>query len=154
TDAAEPKAKGAEKSEVVRLEAKNGVIMTSNQQKATARWATFDVKANTALLGGEVVVTKPGAEDPLKVNTVTSDRLRVNLTTGTTHVEADPAAAPKPATPPGPALSASPPATAAATPEEKVKACAPGRICTLFFPQQAKEKALNTLKKKAPQLDV
>jgi lipopolysaccharide transport protein LptA len=155
-DGAAPKLKGQEKGEITRLEAAHSVILTSKDQSATAKWATFDVKANTALLGGGVTVTKR-TEDPGKIDTTTGDRLKVNLTTGIFNFESDPGAAPAVRKPPppvarGPATGA--PAVSAVTPEEKVKACPPGRICGLLFPNQAKEKALDILKKKAPAVDV
>jgi lipopolysaccharide export system protein LptA len=46
------KGKGREKSEIVRLEARQQVVVSSPEQTATSKWADFDVKANTALLGG------------------------------------------------------------------------------------------------------
>jgi hypothetical protein len=93
------------------------------------------------------------------------ERLRMDLTTGIYHVEADPASsaptagivAKKASTADGKAahkaISASPPVTAGATPEEKAKACPPGKTCILFFPEKMKKKAVETPKKKAPQID-
>src|SRR5262245_6918224 len=53
------KGKGQDKGQVERLEARNTVIITSkDDQTATAKWGNFDVKANTALLGGEVLISK------------------------------------------------------------------------------------------------
>ena len=150
------KTKGQEKGEIVRLEARNSVIMTSKGQNATANWANFNVKGNTALLGGGVIVTKQG-DDPLKPTVIRGDRLKVDLTSGISHVESDPQAllpankanAPAPA----PAVSSSAPATSAATPAEKVEGCPPGKQCVLLYPKLVKEKAIELLKKKAPGLD-
>jgi lipopolysaccharide export system protein LptA len=75
--------------QLTRVEAKGGVIITSKKgQDATAQWATFDVMANTALLGGRVTVTRVG-EDPLKVDVVRGERLKVDLTTGILSFEID-----------------------------------------------------------------
>lgn len=151
--------KAGDKAEIVRLEARQSVIMTSKDQSATASWADFDVKANTALLGGGVVVDKlvpdavekpPGALP--KRNIVTGDRLRIDLTTGTYQFEADPATAA--ATnganrrPQGPALSSSPPAAASATAEERFRACPPGRQCGVIFPEQVKRRAMDVMTKR------
>jgi hypothetical protein len=139
------------------------VVVTSKGQSATAQWADFDVKGNTALLGGgpdgNVVVDTPvkDATDPLKRNIITGDRLRMDLTTGVNQFESDPAAPVASQKPPvsalinekTPATSASPPATRPASAEERFKGgCTPGRQCGLFFPEQAKKKAIDTLKKK------
>jgi lipopolysaccharide export system protein LptA len=149
------KTKRQEKSEIVRLEARNSVIMTSKGQTATANWANFDVKANTALLGGGVIVTKQG-DDPLKPDVIKGDRLKIDLTSGISHLESDPQAltankANAPAPPP--AVSSSAPATSAATPAEKLEGCPPGKQCLLLYPKQVKEKAIELLKRKAPGLD-
>src|SRR5262249_20060221 len=136
----------------------HSVIIESKDQTATSNWADFNVKANTALLGGGVVATRP-TEDPLKKDIIKGDRLRIDLTTGVSHVESDPATVvPPPKGPPPsvvktPALSSSPPATAAPTPTEKVEACPPGRQCLLLFPKKVQEKALDLMKKKAPGAD-
>ncbi len=161
---------GAGKSEITRLEARQSVIITSKDQSATADWADFDVKGNTALLGGGVVVDKlvEGAEDPLKRNIVTGDRLRMDLTTGISQFESNPVAAARktpvptlagdqggskskgPGAPPGgPAR-----ATAGSTPQEKMRACPPGRQCGLIFPEQVKKRAIDVAKKKAPGFNV
>ena len=58
----------AEKTEIVRMEARQSVIVSTEEQSATAKWADFDVKANTALLGGGVTMDKmvPHPTDPTK----------------------------------------------------------------------------------------
>jgi lipopolysaccharide export system protein LptA len=145
--AAAGKGKGREKSEIVRLEARQWVIMNTPEQTATAKWGDFDVKANTALLGGEVVLDKmvPDPKDASKTvsQLVQGERLRLDLTTGIYQVESDPA--PTAAKQPG--ISSGPPG---ATLEEKAKSCGAGRICGLFYPGQMKEKAKDALQKKAP----
>jgi lipopolysaccharide transport protein LptA len=149
-----PKAKGQDKAEIVRLEARRSVIMESNDQNATAKWADFNVKANTALLGGGVIVTR-ATDDPLKPDVVKGERLKVDLTTGISQVEAD-TEAPSQRPPPvrAPAISASAPADSAATPAQKVQACPPGRTCILLHPKQVREKAMDVLKKRVPSVNV
>ena len=58
------------------------LITSKDGQTATGDWATFDVKANTVLLGGHVVVTrgKDVAEGP---------RLKIDLTTGMYRFEVE-----------------------------------------------------------------
>jgi lipopolysaccharide export system protein LptA len=147
-------AKGKEKSEIVRLEARRKVILDSESknQSATAEWADFDVKANKALLGGGVTVTK-ATEDPLKPDVVRGERLRVDLTTGISQVEAAQAAAPQRPPPPS-AASPGSAETPAPTPQEKIEACPPGRTCILLHPKQVKDRALEVVKKKAPAVNV
>jgi lipopolysaccharide transport protein LptA len=148
---------GKEKGQVTRLEARHGVIVTSKDQSATAKSANFDVKANTALLLGEVVVTRR-TNDPLKSDVIRGDRLKIDLTTGISQVESEAQAMipPHKMSDPGakaPAMSSSPPATSPATPAEKVEGCPPGKTCLLLYPKQVKDKALDRLKKVAPGID-
>ena len=127
-------------AQIVRVEARRKVLITSKDgQSASADWANFDVKANTAVLGGNVSVMrgKDMAEGP---------RLKIDLTTGMYRFELEEGAA---APPPG-----APPATAdnSSTPPQ-ARACPPGKQCMLFYPKDAKEKAkdkVNDLLKKVP----
>jgi len=157
-DDAATKSKGQDKGQIVRLEARNTVIITSKDgQSATAKWADFDVKANTALLGGGVTVSKR-TDDPLKTDVIRGDRLKINLTTGVYQVESEAQAilVPPKTPPPGgkqPETSSSPPADAPPSPKDRVEACPPGRQCVLLYPKQVKDKALDLLKKKAPKAD-
>jgi lipopolysaccharide export system protein LptA len=139
--------KSQEKGEITRLEARQAVILSSKDQSATAKWADFDVKANTALLGGGVVITRHG-EDPLKLDVIRGDRLKVDLTTGISQLESEPRAPAPPAK--GPAMSSSAPAASAPTPAERVQGCPPGKQCVLLYPKQVKDRAIEVLKKKAP----
>ena len=156
------KAKGQDKGQIVRLVARDKVLLTSKDgQTASAKSATFDVKANTALLVGEVFVTKPGNDprDPQKqrITVLEAPRLKIDLTTGVYWMESDPsiAVAPPPHATKGPAISSSPPATSSdGTTKAEGRACAPGKVCGLIYPNQVKDKALDRLKKKAPELDV
>ncbi len=133
TDEAGPKTGSAQ---IVRVEARRQVLITSKDgQSASADWANFEVKANTAVLGGNVIVMrgKDMAEGP---------RLKIDLTTGMYRfeLEGDTAAAPAKA-PAAPATSSSP----SAAPD--MRTCPPGKQCMLFYPKEAKEKAKDLLKK-------
>ena len=133
-------------AQLQRIEARQKVLITSKDgQTATGDWAIFDVKANTVLLGGRVVVTrgKDVAEGP---------RLKIDLSTGMYRFEVDndaPAAAP-------PAVSVTPPPTetakAGADGDPSKRACPPGKQCLLFYPKEAKERAKEVGKKILPNL--
>ena len=139
-------------SQLTRVDAKEKVLIVSKDgQTATGDWATFDVKANTVLLVGHVVVSrgKDVAEGP---------RLKIDLTTGMYRFEMENEGGVRPSTtsvqePPkttgtGPALSSSP----AETPTGRT--CPPGKQCLLFFPQDAKDRAKGLLEKKGgPAID-
>src|SRR5262245_12867543 len=123
------------------MEAKRKVFVTSkDDQNATADWANFDVKANTALLGGGVVVMrgKDIAEGPL---------LKIDLTTGLYRFEAEAEASTAQLKPPSaPAVSSTGPDKA------EGRACPPGKQCVLFYPKDTKDTKDKTkdLLKKAP----
>ena len=74
---ATPGAGGA--SQISRLEAKGGVIVTQPEQTATGDTGLFDMKSNTITLLGNVVVSQGG-------NVVRGDRLEVDMTTGVSKV--------------------------------------------------------------------
>ncbi|MET0651350.1 MAG: LptA/OstA family protein, partial [Hyphomicrobiaceae bacterium] len=135
-------------SQLTRVDAREKVLITSKDgQTATGDWATFDVKANTVLLVGHVVVSrgKDVAEGP---------RLKIDLTTGMYRFEGENEGA-RPSTvvtqePPkvtGPALSSS----TAETPTGRT--CPPGKQCLLFFPQDAKDRAKGLIEKKGGPID-
>jgi lipopolysaccharide transport protein LptA len=67
--------------QIERLEARGSVVLTQMDQTATGDTGVFDVKANTATLTGNVVVTQGQ-------NVVQGDKLVANLTTGISRVEA------------------------------------------------------------------
>ena len=120
-------------SQIVRVEARRQVLITSKDgQSASADWANFEVKANTAVLGGNVIVMrgKDMAEGP---------RLKIDLTTGMYRFELEDTAGKQPAT--APATSATPPLS------PDTRTCPPGKQCMLFYPKEAKEKAKELLKK-------
>ena len=72
-----PGAGGA--SQISRLEAKGGVVVTQPEQTATGDTGLFDMKSNTITLLGNVVVSQGG-------NVVRGDRLEVDMTTGVSKV--------------------------------------------------------------------
>ena len=128
-------------AQLQRIEAKQKVLITSKDgQTATGDWAIFDVKANTVLLGGRVVVTrgKDVAEGP---------RLKIDLTTGMYRFELEneaPVAA-------APAVSAAPAATdggkTAADGDPSKRSCPAGKQCLLFYPNDAKDRVKDVGKK-------
>ena len=124
----------------MRVEAKRKVLITSKDgQSASADWANFEVKANTALLGGGVVVMrgKDMAEGP---------RLKIDLTTGMYRFELEEGAAAAAARQPAEAPAV--PATSSSPPEAPdARTCPPGKQCMLFYPKEVKDKAKALLKK-------
>lgn len=67
-------------SQVRRMEAKGGVIITQKDQTVTGDLGVFDTKANTATVTGNVVMTQ--CESVLR-----GERLVVDMTTGVSQVE-------------------------------------------------------------------
>jgi LptA/(LptD N-terminal domain) LPS transport protein len=132
-------------AQLTRIEAKQKVLITSKDgQTATGDWATFDVKANTVLMGGRVVVTrgKDMAEGP---------RLKIDLTTGMYRFESDGESAAAAA-----AVSAPPPAVDAAKTAGETdlskRTCPAGKQCALLYPKDAKDRAKEVGKKVLPNL--
>ena len=128
-------------AQLQRIEAKQKVLITSKDgQTATGDWAIFDVKANTVLLGGRVVVTrgKDVAEGP---------RLKIDLTTGMYRFEVEN----EPTSAAAPAVSSAPPATepskAAADTDPSKRSCPAGKQCLLFYPNDSKDRAKEAGKK-------
>ena len=68
-------------SQISRLEAKGGVIVTQKDQTATGDTGLFDMRANTVTLLGNVVVSQGS-------NVMRGERLVVDLTTGVSRVDA------------------------------------------------------------------
>ena len=118
----------------MRVEAKQKVLITSKDgQSASADWANFDVKANTVLLGGHVVVMrgKDMAEGP---------RLKIDLTTGMYRFELEERRRGSR----GPAAcrgAAAPPRRPVRRSRRQARTCPPGKQCMLFYPKEAKDKA-------------
>jgi hypothetical protein len=132
----------AGQGKITRLEARRKVIITSSdERRAIAEWANFDVQSNTALLGGGVVVVrgKDIAEGP---------RLKIDLTTGMYRFETDAETSASEPAVKAPAIKA----PIAKAPASEDRTCPPGKQCMLFYPKDAKDKAKDVLKK-APRVD-
>lgn len=117
-----------------KLEARRRVVVTSAKgQKATGDWADFDPKSNTAILGGNVVLTENG-------NVVTGTRLHIDMNTGMSNMETAPGEAAGLAS----NFAKKPPktATGADAPVPQFKA---GRPSAVFYRQQAKDAAAKVL---------
>lgn len=88
-DATEAEKSAQPAARLTRLKANGKVVVTStNGQNATGDWADFDVAANTATLGGDVVLTQGR-------NVVKGTRLVINMTTGESVINTDRSAAPR-----------------------------------------------------------
>ena len=69
-------------SSIRRLEAKGSVVVTQKDQVVTGETAIFDTRANLITMVGGVVLTQCK-------NVLRGDRLKVDMTTGVSRVEAD-----------------------------------------------------------------
>lgn len=135
------KASGPGGSELRRIEARRGVVVTgSDSQQATGEWATFDVKANTIVMGGNVTVS----QGKQVVRAPAGMRLLIDLASGVTRFEAEPGAAAKA----GPKVSgAFATSVAPSSQNNGVAGCPPGAVCrsgrleAIFYPSQIQEKA-------------
>jgi LPS export ABC transporter protein LptC len=87
-DATEPakKSKNAKsETELTHIEAKKNVtVLSKDGQSVQGDWATFDAKANTVVVGGEVILSKGGSM-------VRGSRMNIDLTTGENTIETSPA---------------------------------------------------------------
>lgn len=140
-------------AQMSKVEAKSKVLITSQEgQTAQGDWAIFDVKANTVVLGGAVIV-KQGE------TVISGTRLHIDTITGQARMENEPgkpalapALAPilKPKSAPGPDGLPGVPGNIAAAPAVPPGngACPPGRACLLTIPGTLKEQV-----KKAPASD-
>jgi lipopolysaccharide export system protein LptA len=70
----------AGKQQIRRMEARGAVVITRNDQRATADYAEYDVLKNVLAMNGNVVVTR--CEDVMQ-----GDRLIVDMTTGVSRME-------------------------------------------------------------------
>ncbi|MEA2928017.1 MAG: lipopolysaccharide export system protein LptA [Hyphomicrobiales bacterium] len=109
---------GGGKQQIKRMECKGDAIITQKDQTASGENGTFDVKANTLTMVGNVVVTQGQ-------NVLNGDRMVIDLTTGVTKVESsgkgpvrglvfpnaqkDPKSGPQAASPPSPPAKSSGP---------------------------------------------
>lgn len=137
------KAGGPGESELRRIEARKNVVVTGAEgEKATGDWATFDVKANTIVMGGNVTV----AQGKQLVRANEGRRLVIDLGTGVTRFEAEPGAG-QPKT--GPQVSGAFATSGAPSPKsagQEPSGCPPGAVCksgrleAIFYPNQFKER--------------
>lgn len=67
-------------SQISKLEAIGGVIVTQKDQTATGDKGLFDIQSNTVTLSGNVVISQKG-------NVMRGDRMIVDLTTGVSRIE-------------------------------------------------------------------
>jgi lipopolysaccharide export system protein LptA len=77
-------AAGQQNQQIRRVEAKGDVIVTQKDQTATGDNGVFDMRANTVTLLGNVVISQGQ-------NVVKGERLTVDMTTGVSRVECQPA---------------------------------------------------------------
>ncbi len=138
------KAGGPGGSELRRIEARKNVVVTGAEgEKATGDWATFDVKANTIVMGGNVTV----AQGKQLVRANEGRRLVIDLGTGVTRFEAEPGAGqPKS----GPQVSGAFATSVTPSPQsagQQPSGCPPGAVCksgrleAIFYPNQFKDRA-------------
>ncbi|HWA50886.1 MAG TPA: LPS export ABC transporter periplasmic protein LptC [Dongiaceae bacterium] len=135
-----------EQGQLTQVEARQKVLITSKDgQTATGDWANFDVKSNTIVLGGQVIVSrgKDVAEGP---------RLKIDLTTGMYRFELEngPAAAATPAKAAAP-IAAAPAISESAAETPTHRTCPPGKQCLLFYPKNFKDKAKEKIKQILPE---
>jgi lipopolysaccharide export system protein LptA len=143
-------------SELKRIEARRGVVVTgSDGQQATGEWATFDVAANTIVMGGNVTVSQ--GRQIVRANE--GKRLVIDLGSGITRFEAEPgagAAAGGPKVSGAFATSATPAASASNAKGVNPSRCPPGAVCksgrleAIFYPGQIREKAKAKVEQSPP----
>jgi lipopolysaccharide export system protein LptA len=68
--------------QIKKVEAKGSVMVTQKDQTATADLGTFDMRANTVTMSGNVVITRGP-------NVMKGDRLTVNMTSGDSKMECE-----------------------------------------------------------------
>ena len=71
---------GRNQQQIRRMEARGSVVITRNDQRATADYAEYDVLKNMLMMNGNVVVTR--CEDVMR-----GERLTVDMTTGISRME-------------------------------------------------------------------
>lgn len=85
--AAKPAAEAKDKpsTELTRIEAGNGVIVTTaDNRKVTGDWATYDAKANTIVVGGDVELSQGSS-------VIRGTRLLIDMATGQSTIDTAPA---------------------------------------------------------------
>jgi lipopolysaccharide transport protein LptA/LPS export ABC transporter protein LptC len=135
-----PKTKAA--AQLQRIQARKKVVITSkDDQNASGDWAEFDVKSNTVILGGDVVLTQGR-------NVVRGPKLVIDMTTGQSRMETSRPAVAQAAPASAPAEFAvhdreggRQPAASAPSNAGRASpggACG-GRMCAVLYPKDAKE---------------
>jgi lipopolysaccharide export system protein LptA len=71
----------AGQGKIRRLEARGNVVVVQKDQTATGETGVFDMAENTVTLNGNVLISQGS-------NSLSGDKLVVNLTTGVSHIEA------------------------------------------------------------------
>jgi lipopolysaccharide export system protein LptC len=140
---------GDKGTQISRIEARNKVTVSSKEgDTAIGDNATFDVKANTVLLVGNVSVLRPTEIGEARKVGVKGERLKIDLTTGMYRFENDEkatAAAVAAARVPPPIVPKEPGNKAAADSLEN-RPCPPGRQCLFLYPKEVEEKAKQVIK--------
>lgn len=109
--------------QLTKIEARQKVVVTSKSgQTATGDWADFDMKTNTAVLGGDVVLTQGQ-------NVVRGTRLTIDTTSGHSVIQTDPGTA--------------------NTPTGTKSPLGSNRPSIVFYPKQLKEKLQEKLQPSA-----
>lgn len=124
-------AKGA--PQLQKIYARRKVVVTSkNDQSATGDWAEFDLKSNSVVLGGDVVLSQFR-------NVVRGPRLEIDMVTGQSRMEAGRVAAQPGAAGNGGAGEIKGKDAQVPNPNG-VNACG-GRMCAVFYPKDATDAA-------------
>lgn len=126
-------------TQLERIKATRKVLITSgSDQSVVGDWAEFDTRSNTAVIGGNVVLSQGR-------NVVRGQKLVIDMVTGKSRMETVPGVA----TSPGAAWSTS--ATAAPGPSSDApgapasggvpKDICKGRMCAVFYPKDIRERS-------------
>lgn len=161
-----PKAKGpagAGNAELKRIEARNGVVVTGrDNQKATGKWADFDVKANRIVMGGDVIVSMGEKPREQIVRAPDGHRLVIDLESGLTRFESELGSAATASDKSGPQVSGAFATSVAPSGDQKggnAQGCPTGAICrsgrleAIFYPNQIKDQAKQKVKSAKEGLD-
>lgn len=152
----QPKGTKGDKAEVQptqlqRVEARQKVVVTGrDNEQAVGDWADFDVKSNTVVMGGKVIVSKGAGVKQSVVQGPEGSRLFIDMTTGVSRFESTTSVLPQGTGTSGvkPAISASPAASGPeSTTPTTTSECPPGAICktgrmrAVFYPKEATDTA-------------
>ncbi len=135
-------------AQLQRVQARRKVVVTSKgDQSASGDWADFDVKANTVVLGGDVTLTQGR-------NVIRGPRLVIDMTTGLSRMETrgltgTPTAGAQPSGTSSDAQGATRGGKAPTAKGWPAGACG-GRMCAVFYPEDAKAFAKRRKAENAP----